>query len=158
MYAVSSTTPLWPHAAALLTVSFAVNWVWEVVQMAAYSQVPGRLWREEVFFCTLAAAGDAVLTIFVFAAVAAVKRFRRWTEDDGLKAYGAAALAGGALAVFIEWAALGAGYWSYAPGMPRVPLLGVGLLPFAQLTLLVPFSLWAAGHLWVWFSGNSSHV
>lgn len=158
MYSVSATTPLRPHAVSLLTVSFAVNWVWEAVQMAAYAPAPGRSRREGFFFCTLASAGDAVLTLLVFAAVVVLERSRRWAGDGGWKAYGAAALAGGALAVLIEWAALGAGYWSYAPRMPRVPLLGVGLLPFVQLTVLVPFSLWAAGRLVARFSGNSNHV
>lgn len=156
MYTGSTTTPLWRHAAALLAVSFAANWVWEVVQMAAYA--PGRSRGKEFFFCTLAATGDAVLTLLVFAAVFGLKRSGRWTGDGGWKAYGAAALAGGALAVLIEWAALWAGYWSYAQGMPRVPLLGIGLLPFAQLALLVPFSMWAAGRLVVQISGSSSHV
>ncbi len=143
------------YIAALLAVSFAVNWVWEVVQMGAYAPAPGRSRGEEFLVCTLAAVGDAVLTLVVFVAV---RRARRWAGDGVWKSYAAAALAGAGLAVLIEWAALAAGYWSYAPGMPRVPLLGVGLLPLIQLTLLVPFSLWAAGRLGARFSGDSSHV
>ena len=158
MYAVSATSGLRSYVAALLAVSFGANWVWEVAQMAAYAPAAGRSRTGEFLVCTLAAVGDAALTLLVFVAVASVKRSLRWAWDGGWKAYGAAALAGGALAVLIEWAALAAGYWSYAPGMPRVPVLGVGLLPFVQLTLLVPLSLWAAARLFARFSGNSSHV
>ena len=158
MYAVSATTGLRSYVAALLAVSFAVNWVWEVVQMAAYAPAEGLSRAEEFLVCTLASVGDAALTLLVFGAAAVVKRPRQWVWDGGWKAYGVAALAGGALAVLIERAALAAGYWSYAPGMPRVPVLGVGLLPYAQLTLLVPSSLWAAARLAARFSGSSSHV
>ena len=127
--------------------------------MAAYEPARGRARGEEFLVCTLAAVGDALLTLLVFAAVEIVKRRRNWAGDGGLKAYGPAALAGAALAVAVEWAALGFGYWSYARAMPRVPVLGVGLLPLAQLTLLVPFSMWAAGRLGrALLSGNGSHV
>jgi hypothetical protein len=157
LYAVSATTGPRAYVTALLAVSFAVNWVWEVAQMAAYAPAEGRSRAEEFLVCTLAAVGDAALTLLVFAAAAIVKRPRRWVWDGGRKAYGAAALAGGALAVLIEWAALAAGYWSYAPGMPRVPGAGVGLLPFLQLTLLVPLSLWGAARLVARVSGKSSY-
>ena len=158
MYAVSSTIAPRAYVAALLAVSFGVNWVWEVAQMAAYAPAPGRSRAGEFLICTLAAAGDAALTLFVFDAVAVVKHPGRWVWDGGWKAYGAAALAGGALAVLIERLALAAGYWSYAAAMPRVPVLGVGLLPFVQLTLLVPFALWAAARSVARFSGDSNHV
>ena len=157
MYAVNAMTALRSYVAILLAVSFAVNWVWEVAQVATYAPAAGRSRAEEFLVCTLAAVGDAALTLLVFAAAAVVKRPRRWVWDGGWKAYGVAALAGGALAVLIEWAALAAGYWAYAPGMPRVPGLGVGLLPFVQLTLLVPLSLWGAARLVARVSGNSSY-
>ncbi len=158
MYAVSSTVAPRAYVAALLAVSFGVNWVWEVAQMAAYAPAAGRSRWGEFLVCTLAAVGDAALTLLVFVVVAAAKRPRRWVWDGGWKAYGAAALAGGALAVLIERSALAAGYWSYGPAMPRVPVLGVGLLPFVQLTLLVPLALWAAARSAARFSGGSNHV
>ena len=145
MYTASTTTPLWPSVAALLAVSFAVNRVWEVVQMALYVPAPGRSRKQEFLICTLASAGDAVLTLLVFAAGALVMRSRQWVRDGAWKAYALAALAGAALAAVIEWAALGAGYWSYASGMPRVPLLGVGLLPFVQRRCSCPFRCGSPG-------------
>jgi hypothetical protein len=62
----------------------------------------------------------------------------RWNE------YTAAALLGGACAVAYEWKALASGWWSYSNRMPVVPLLGVGLWPLLQLTLLVPLDFWLA--------------
>jgi hypothetical protein len=37
--------------------------------------------------------------------------------------------------------------WSYTDKMPIVPVLGIGLWPLAQLTLLVPLSVVIA-HYW----------
>jgi hypothetical protein len=58
--------------------------------------------------------------------------------------YATAALLGGACAAAYEWRALVTGRWFYAERMPVVPLLGVGLWPLLQLTLLVPLALWGA--------------
>ncbi|HEX6622087.1 MAG TPA: hypothetical protein VF064_00135 [Pyrinomonadaceae bacterium] len=145
-------------AAILFAVSFAVNWVWEMSQMSAYAPMPGHTWKEVTLFCTAASVGDAVLTLLIVGAGALVARRRSWVAAFGWKAYAGAAFLGGVSAVVIEWAAVGSGYWSYAGAMPRVPLLEVGLWPFAQLALLVPFSLWAAGRLVDRFTGSGSHV
>ena len=115
--------------------------------MSVYVPTPGHTWKEVTLFCTAASVGDAALTLLIFGAGALAARRWSWVEAFGWKAYAGAAVLGGVSAAVIEWAALGAGYWSYAGAMPRVPLLGVGLWPFAQLALLVPFSLWAAGRL-----------
>lgn len=39
------------------------------------------------------------------------------------------------------------GKWSYAPTMPLVPYLRVGLMPILQMTLLLPLSFYLAGLL-----------
>lgn len=41
----------------------------------------------------------------------------------------------------MEWRALATGRWSYTDGMPILPVLGVGLWPVLQLTLLTPIAL-----------------
>jgi hypothetical protein len=45
----------------------------------------------------------------------------------------------------VEHLALSGGWWSYSDAMPLVPGTDAGLLPFVQLTILTPLSLWLAG-------------
>jgi hypothetical protein len=54
-----------------------------------------------------------------------------------------------ACAALVEHAALAAGRWSYTEHMPVVSMLGAGLWPLLQMTLLPPltflFARWWAG-------------
>jgi hypothetical protein len=58
------------------------------------------------------------------------------------KFYLAAAFLGALCAVLFEWFAFRSGLWSYGEEMPVLPVIGTGLLPFVQLTLLVPLAIW----------------
>lgn len=46
-----------------------------------------------------------------------------------------------AIAIVIEWWALGSGRWAYANTMPLIPLFGSGLTPTIQLSFLGYISL-----------------
>jgi hypothetical protein len=61
--------------------------------------------------------------------------------------YFAAAFLGAWCAVFFEWLARFSNLWSYNKEMFVIPLLETGLLPFAQLTTLVPMAIWLTGKL-----------
>jgi hypothetical protein len=134
--------PKWPFFAALGVGAFALNWLWEVVQMPAYES-PARAWASTALAHVAPALGDVAITFAVYGVCAlAAGRCRLagvWNE------YAAAALLGGACAVAYEWKALASGWWSYGSRMPVVPWTGVGLWPVLQLTLLVPLALWLAG-------------
>lgn len=127
--------------AGLSIVAFALNWWWEMLQMPAFLQMMGRPWRSTVLLCTFASLGDAAVTLAIYTAVALGVRNWRWAVAGRWQAYLAAALSGGIIAVAIEKAALAASAWSYSSRMPIVPVLGVGLVPLLQLTLLVPFAI-----------------
>lgn len=125
---------------ALLVVSFALNWLWEMAQMPAYVETATRSWRETALQCAAFSVGDAVLTWIIYAvAVTATRRMRSLTE---LKFYLLLSALGVMAAVFIELMANTMGYWAYSERMPTV--LGVGLLPILQLATLVPVSVWIA--------------
>lgn len=47
---------------------------------------------------------------------------------------------GATTAVAVELVALSLGWWSYTASMPRVPELGIGLLPVLQLGTLTPLT------------------
>lgn len=147
-----SSPSLKRYLAALFVAAFALNWPWEMSQMSVYVEMAGRPWGETLLTCTAATIGDALVTLAVYAAGALVTRNSRWALKGDWKVYLSAALAGALCAVVIEWAALYAGHWSYTNGMPEV--LGVGVLPLMQLTMLVP----AAFRVALWWYGRGERA
>ncbi len=129
----------------LVLTAFCLNWLWEMLQMPAYAQMTGRPWRETVVTCTVATFGDVAITLAIYGVGALAAKRLSWGMETKWNVYVTAAVLGSVAAASIEWRALGAGRWSYTAQMPIVPLLGVGLWPFLQLTFLVPFSFWVAG-------------
>ncbi len=121
----------------LVGIASALNWVWEVVQMAAYKSAEEAM-IESLFFCTLATAVDALTILAIYAVAAFFINGQDW------KFYLTAALLGSAFAVLFEKIAFAFGWWSYNDKMPVLPVLGTGLLPFVQLTVLAPVSIWLA--------------
>lgn len=122
----------------LLAVAFGLNWVWEIIQMFAFDAKPGASRAGEFLFCTLASVVDAGVTAAIYAALKSL------VKPDGAGFYLAAAFSGAWCAVFFEWLARLFDLWSYNEKMPVIPFLETGLLPFTQLTLLVPLAIWLA--------------
>ena len=127
--------------AAMFVAAFGLNWLWEMLQMPAYAGMSGRPWREKVLVCTLASIGDSIITLGVYGVGALATRRLRWGMQGGWKVYVTVGLLAAACAVVVELTARATGHWSYLERMPTVPMLGVGLWPFLQLTLLVPLAL-----------------
>ena len=148
MRPVEPSRPSWSFFVALFLAAFGLNWPWEIVQMPAYAETAGRFYSPVALAHIVPALGDVALTFAVYGVCAlAAGRLRlsgSWNE------YAAAALLGGAVAAAYEWKALSSGWWAYGETMPVVPLLGVGLWPLLQLTLLVPLALWLA----TWWGGR----
>ncbi len=124
----------------LFVISFALNWVWEMAQMAVYVGINGESWREAVLTCTVATLGDAAITLGIYAVCVFITTRRK--TSAGRISYTTASLLGAACAVIIEKIALSSSYWRYTTQMPRVPVLNVGLWPILQLALLIPLSWW----------------
>ena len=120
----------------LAAIAFALNWVWEVLQMFAYQTKWEESWRDTALFCTLATIIDVLIILFIF------KLVKKFILERGAKFYLATALLGVLSAVVIEIVAVGLGLWSYDATMPQVPLIKVGVLPFLQLMLLTPATVW----------------
>ncbi len=142
----------WTLFAALFVASAGLNWLWEMLQMPAYVQTRERSWRETMLLCTAASIGDAVITIAIYGVGVIATSRLRWARKGGWRVYAGAALLGAACAATIELMALATGHWSYSGRMPTV--LGVGVWPLLQLTLLVPASLWIAA----WLAGRSNEA
>lgn len=144
MSATGRARHLWTYFSALIVASFGLNGLWEMAQMPAYVEMAGRTWREMLWPCTIATLGDVALTFAILGVGALAARQVRWGMSGKWNVYATAALLGAACAVVIEWNAVATGRWTYSGRMPIVPVLGVGLLPFLQLSLLVPGALWVA--------------
>lgn len=123
--------------------SFLLNFVWEMWQIPFFAAVPGDPHWVGVAACTRATFGDAGLSLVAFWCVAAVARSRRWIVDASTgQVLGFVAL-GLVATVILEALATGpAGRWSYGPSMPRLPVLGTGIVPMVQWVLLPPALVW----------------
>ncbi len=120
----------------LSVIAFGLNWIWEIGQMFAYAAEDGNSWTKSFLFCTLASVVDAIVTVAIYVFL------KLLVKPSSAKFYLCAAISGALCAVGFEWFAFRFGLWSYGERMVVLPVLGVGLLPFVQLTLLVPLAIW----------------
>ncbi len=123
----------------LFAVAFGLNWIWESGQMFAYRAEAGDSWTRSFLFCTLAAGADAVVTVVISGLLKSLMK------PTGAKIYFSAAVLGATCATVFELVALRFGLWAYSERMNVLPVIGAGLLPFIQLTLLVPLAIWLTG-------------
>lgn len=122
-----------------------LNYPWEFLQVPLYERMPQAPHWEAIKACSRAAAGDAVIALAAYWAVAVWLRSRDWVLKPTL----AATLAFMGLGVLITTAlerlavaGLWVERWSYSALMPVVPGLGVGLSPMMQWLVLPPLVLW----------------
>lgn len=124
--------------------AFLLNWIWEMVQMPAYTEMAGLPWSSTARRCTVATFGDVAITFAIYAMGALAAGTLSWGVRPQWNVYAAAAVFGASWAIGIEWWAIATSRWSYNSRMPIVPIAGVGLWPLLQLTTLVPLAFWIA--------------
>lgn len=129
----------------LFIVAVSVNFAWEMAQAGVYAPM-GTFW-EATWRCFVAGLGDGVIVIIIALTGSALFRSADWFLMIRRFQYGLVALAALFAAVVVEWWGLSSGRWAYESTMPLVPGTRLGVVPLAQMTLLVPFSLWLAA-LW----------
>ena len=131
----------------LFVIAVLVNYVWEIVQAPLY--VGMESFKLVWWHCGMAALGDGLLMLLIYAVGWAVLRRWDWFAHPGARGYAVMLLTGLAIGVGIEWLAVFvAQRWAYTAQMPLVPLLNVGLAPIAQMLVLPPliFRIVAAWH------------
>lgn len=123
--------------AVLFMVSVAINFVWEVAQMPLFAVNVSPL--EYAAHCFVPSLGDGIILLMIFLAGWLVFRRPDWADRPALPGYALMLSCGFVIATVIE---LGAVYvlnrWEYAASMPRLPYLGVGLVPVLQMLVLPP--------------------
>lgn len=135
---ISRTAPaIW-----VVLFAFLLNFVWEMWQIPFYEGMMAMPHWEGVRFCTWATAGDAGIAVTAYWIVAVVLRSRRWLLELTFGRTAAYVVIGLAITIVLEFTAVHVfERWGYAPIMPTIPLLGIGLLPVLQWLILPPLVL-----------------
>jgi hypothetical protein len=127
--------------AAAFLIGVVLNFAWEMAQSPLYAPM-GTFW-EATWRCFVASVGDGVIVIVALAGTAVVGQ-RAWVVNAPPRWYASVAIAALLFAVAVESWGLSTGQWAYTDRMPRVPGTRLGIVPLAQMMVLVPLSLWLA--------------
>ena len=138
--AATATLPRWQPWAALALFAFLLNFTWELLQVPFYRGMEDAPHWEATLFCLRATGGDVLIAGSAYGAVA-LRSGRLWLATPKLRRVTAFLAAGLLITVVLELVSVHAlGRWAYADGVPVV--LGVGLPPLLQWTVLPPAFLW----------------
>ena len=91
--------------------------------------------------CLHATVGDVAITLAAYATVAAWVRTVSWIRHADTGRVASFCIVAFGLSTLIERHSVAATRWMYAPDMPIVPWLGIGLAPAAQWLFLPLLSL-----------------
>lgn len=122
---------------------FAVllNLPWEFLQTPFFEGIAAAPHWEAVKTCTVASLADGAIALAAYAAVAVAAQSRSWVLRPRPRQVIGFVAVGLAITVAGEHLATGPlKMWAYAKGVPTI--LGVGLPPLLQWTLLPPLILW----------------
>lgn len=120
----------------VVLLAFAFHTSWEFLQDPLYAGLATSPHAEVRAACVRAAAGDVGITLAAFYTAAFIARSRLWFVGPNIAAVAAWFLAGIFITIVFERHAIANGAWRYAPSMPIVPMLRVGLAPLAQWILI----------------------
>ena len=112
--------------------------MWEVAHGPAYIETDVPL-AERIPHCAPMALTDTVWAGLIVVVVAGLLREQRHIPAI---MFTVTALAGAATAVAFEAWAIATDRWTYNERMVVVPIIGVGLWPVLQMTVLPPAALW----------------
>ncbi len=93
---------------------------------------------KSVFYCAIASIIDGISIVSIYLLAMRILGVFSW------KFYLLAGGLGALFAIAFEKIALFLGLWSYGESMTVIPVLEIGILPFIQLTLLTPLSIYLA--------------
>ena len=133
----SSGFSILKYAICLYSYATVFNYPWELAQGAFFLGM-GNIKIARIH-CFGSALGDGVITLIVYLFGSAMNRSWVWSFQMNVRKYIEVAVIGLAVGAVIEWIALNVLHrWSYAPDMPTVPFLDLGLLPVLQMAFLLP--------------------
>ena len=122
---------------SLLVLLFFLHFAWEMLQTPFFLDVPQRAHWPATVACLRATIADVGIGVLAFAIAAMQMRDRSWFSYPTRTAICAYFGVGLLLTLALEWHAIHvADRWAYAPLMPIVPGLGVGLVPVMQWVII----------------------
>jgi len=127
----------------ILVFSFLLNLAWEYWQVPFFRGMAEQTHWLGVKACTRATLGDAGITLAVFWVTAIFAKNRNWILQP--RKADVIVFLGVGLLVMIFFEALATGVlarWSYNEAMPRLPVLGTGLLPATQWLIIPTIVMW----------------
>lgn len=143
---MDAETPTLPACIAIALASFFLHFAWEMWQVPFYQGMSATPHKEVVWLCTRATLGDVVIAVAALVPPMVVFRNglgRLFAFRVGpLLAYLATGLV---ITVVLEYHATElTSRWQYKDLMPRLPVLGTGLLPLLQWLVLPVVALFFA--------------
>lgn len=127
----------------VLIFSFLLHLAWEYWQVPFFRGMADQPHWVGVKACTLATLGDAGIALSAFWATAIVAKNRSWIVWPNRRDI--AIFLGVGVLVTILFEALATGLlqrWAYSDTMPRVPVIGTGLLPLLQWLVIPLIVIW----------------
>ncbi len=132
-----------PVEADLLILSFLGHFAWELLQAPLFSSLDEASHFDGIAICLRATIGDLGIALAAFWAAAVVGGGRGWIGAFRPRPVATFFAVGLILTVGIEAASAQIlNRWTYAPEMPRLPILGTGLAPIAQWLVVPSLALW----------------
>jgi hypothetical protein len=123
--------------------AFLLNLAWEVWQVPFFRGMADQPHWLGVKACTLATFGDAGIALAAFWITAFFARTRSWIMQPGRSDIATFIGLGLAATITLETLAIGMfNRWDYSDAMPRLPVMGTGLLPLLQWLAVPLLVLW----------------
>ena len=126
--------------AILSAVTFVLHIAWENGQAPLFQGYESFVQHFPI--CLIGTIGDVIFTLGVFLVISLLKNNFHWIATVNKKDIIVLGVLGFLFAIGVEQHALLSGAWGYTGIMPIIPYLGVGLTPVAQMTLLLPLSIY----------------
>ena len=118
---------------------------WEFGQMWLYVGASEMSHLQGIRICTAATVGDATIMLAAFGLVAVFARSLDWVRTSSAAQVAAFVAIGLAVTIVVEVIATrwdGALSWRYAPAMPMIPVLRIGLVPIFMWLVVPLLVLW----------------
>ena len=130
---------------SVLVFSFLLNLAWEYWQVPFFRGMADQPHWVGVKACTLATLGDAAIALAAYWVTAIFARARGWILRPNRLDIANFLGVGVGVVVTTLFEALATGMfqrWAYSDAMPRLPVIGTGLLPLLQWLVIPPLVLW----------------
>lgn len=128
-----------------LAFTFLANVTWEFAHLPLYTIWDTGSPSELVFAAAHCTLGDLIIATMTLVLCVLLVGDTRWPQAGYVRVATMTTGAGVAYTIFSEWLNLVVrASWAYAPEMPVIPLIGIGLSPLLQWVMIPLLGFWIA--------------